>query len=168
MVFLIDISLPWTDLALSWCQVVYFRICKGAGLTCECLTNNFLLSQALLTLVSLNIVYLVDATNNTGLVSQIIQTSIGTVEADLLLIPNEGFVLWAAGEVVGDWPLKDFDLVVTFADGTIVPVEGCKVILKVAAIQIHHASGLLVYLYIAKVSIKSLVDQSEVLFGQIE
>lgn len=168
MVSSIDVLLSSAYLALSWGKVINLEIGLEAGLTCECLINNLFLAEALLAFVSPNIVNLVDAAYDAGLISQIIQASFGTVEADLFFIPNKWLILWAAGEVIGGWSLEDFDLIVTFTDGPVVPVEECKVILKIATIQIDQASSLFVYLYIAEVPIQGLIDWFEVLLGHVE
>ena len=168
LVISIDVSFACAELALSWGKVIEFRIGDKTWLADECLIDNLLVTQALLTFVSLNIVYLVYATYDTSLISQVIQTSIGAVKAGLFFIPDKGSIFWTAGEVVGGWSLEHFDLVVAFTDRTVVPVLYCQVILEITAIQIHQPSGLFVYRYIAVVAIDGLIDQFEVLLSKVE
>jgi hypothetical protein len=123
--------------------------------------DELLFAETLVALAALDVENLVILAGIALLFAEVEDAALGTVEAVLLAVLDEGRGEGAAGEVVAGRPLEHVHLVVAGSSRPEVPVLSLEVTLEVAVVQVHQPLRRL-RVHPARIAVESVESSIEV------
>lgn len=167
MIAVVQVPLAFADFALACGLVVDFCVSEDADAAVSSVVDHFLAAQTHLAGASLDVEDLVELANRASLGTQVVETALGTAEANLLVVSHKRLFGGAAGEVIGSRSFEELDLVVALGSRAVVPVASYQVILEETSAQIYEPSGFFVHVVRAVITIKRFVNEFEVGVGHV-